>query len=383
MSQSIEISSTLKDVSPAAWDALTDGSNPFVSHAFLSSLEDAGCTTAPTGWQPHHILLRNNKKLAGAVICYNKTHSMGEYVFDHGWAEAFQRAGGRYYPKLQVSIPFTPASGPRLLATDPETKLALAMALEDACSSASSVHVTFATESDTEIFLRRKWLLREDVQFHWMNNDYKTFADFLAVLSSSKRKNIRKERSAFAEREITFETHTGAQLTERHWDYFYAFYMDTGSRKWGQPYLNRKFFDLIQHRMPEKIALVMAKRNGEYIAGALNFIGKDTLFGRNWGCLETHPFLHFETCYYQAIDFAIAHGLKRVEAGAQGEHKLARGYLPVKTRSLHYVRHPGLRNAIADFLEHERAAVDREQQLLSEHAPFRNELAKKQAKEQE
>jgi uncharacterized protein len=378
MSQTIEIASTLKEVLPAAWDALTDGSNPFVSHAFLSSLEDAGCTTAQTGWQPHHILLRNNDELAGAVICYRKTHSMGEYVFDHGWAEAFQRAGGRYYPKLQVSIPFTPASGPRLLATDPAIKVALAMALEDACLSASSVHTTFVTEEDTEIFSARRWLLREDVQFHWENSNYKTFADFLAVLSSSKRKNIRKERAAFEERSITFEALTGEQLQAKHWECFYAFYMDTGSRKWGQPYLNRKFFELIHQRMPEKIALIMAKRKEKYIAGALNFIGHDTLYGRNWGCLETHPFLHFETCYYQAIDFAIAHGLQRVEAGAQGEHKLARGYLPVKTRSLHYIRHPGLRNAIKDFLEEERTAIDREQHLLSAHAPFRREPANEQ-----
>ncbi len=373
MSQKIEIASTLKEVTPVEWDALTDGGNPFVSHAFLSCLEDAGCTTAQTGWQPNHVLLRESNELAGAIICYRKNHSMGEYVFDHGWAEAFQRAGGRYYPKLQVSIPFTPATGPRLLARDPATKLALVIALEESCSTASSVHATFVTEEDAEIFSARHWLLREDVQFHWENGNYKAFADFLAALSSSKRKNIRKERAAFEERSITFETLTGDQLTPKHWDYFFAFYMDTGSRKWGQPYLNRKFFELIHQRMPENVALIMARRNGRYIAGALNFVGSDTLYGRNWGCLETHPFLHFETCYYQAIDFAIVHGLKRVEAGAQGEHKLARGYLPVKTRSLHYVKHQGLRNAIEDFLGHERHAIEREQQLLSEHAPFRHE----------
>jgi uncharacterized protein len=373
MSQTIAISTTLNDVSPSEWDALTDGSNPFASHAFLSSLEDSGCTTAKSGWQPNHILLREGGKLAGAAICYRKSHSMGEYVFDHGWAEAFQRAGGRYYPKLQVSIPFTPATGPRLLSQDPKIKLALAAALEIECETASSVHATFVPDGDAEIFSARHWLLREDVQFHWENDNYKTFAEFLAVLSSSKRKNIRKERAAFEERNITFETLTGNVLTPKHWDFFYAFYMDTGSRKWGNPYLNRNFFELIHQRMPEKVALIMAKRENQYIAGALNFIGKDTLYGRNWGCLETHPFLHFETCYYQAIDFAIARGLKRVEAGAQGEHKLARGYLPVKTRSLHYVKHQGLRNAIEDFLEHERRAVDHDQQLLAEHAPFRHE----------
>ncbi len=373
MSQTIAVATTLNDVSPSEWDALTDGSNPFVTHAFLSSLEDSGCTIAKTGWQPNHIFLREGSKLVGAAICYRKSHSMGEYVFDHGWAEAFQRAGGHYYPKLQVAIPFTPATGPRLLTRDPKIKLALAEALEVACSTASSVHATFVSDDDTEIFTARHWLLREDVQFHWENDNYKTFADFLAVLSSSKRKNIRKERAAFEERNITFETLTGNELTPKHWDCFYAFYMDTGSRKWGSPYLNRKFFELIHQRMPDKVALVLAKRNTQYIAGALNFIGSDTLYGRNWGCLETHPFLHFETCYYQAIDFAITRGLKRVEAGAQGEHKLARGYLPVRTRSLHYVKHQGLRNAIEDFLEHERRAVDHDQQLLTEHAPFRHE----------
>ncbi len=373
MSQTIEVAATLKDVNPADWDALSDGGNPFVSHAFLSSLEDSGCTTAKTGWQPNHILLRSAGNLAGAAICYRKSHSMGEYVFDHGWAEAFQRAGGRYYPKLQVSIPFTPATGPRLLAHDPKTRLALAAALEEACATASSVHATFVNDEDTEMFTSRHWLLREDVQFHWENDSYKSFTDFLAVLSSSKRKNIRKERAAFADRDITFETLTAGQLTPQHWDCFFAFYMDTGERKWGQPYLNRKFFELIHQRMPDKVALIMAKRKGQYIAGALNFIGSETLFGRNWGCLETHPFLHFETCYYQAIDFAITRGLKRVEAGAQGEHKLARGYLPVKTRSLHFVKHVGLRNAIEDFLEHERRAIDHDQQLLAEHAPFRHE----------
>ncbi len=373
MNQTIAIATTLNDVSQSEWDALTDGGNPFVTHAFLSSLEDSGCTTAKTGWQPNHILLREGGKLAGAAICFRKSHSMGEYVFDHGWAEAFQRAGGRYYPKLQVSIPFTPATGPRLLAQDAKIKLALATALENECATASSVHATFVSDDDTEIFTARHWLLREDVQFHWENDSYKTFADFLAVLSSSKRKNIRKERAAFEQRNITFETLTGNTLSPKHWDLFYAFYLDTGSRKWGSPYLNRKFFELIHQRMPDKVALIMAKRNDQYIAGALNFLGNDTLYGRNWGCLATHPFLHFETCYYQAIDFAITRGLKRVEAGAQGEHKLARGYLPVKTRSLHYVKHQGLRNAIEDFLEHERRAVDHDQQLLAEHAPFRHE----------
>jgi predicted N-acyltransferase len=313
-------------------------------------------------------------KVTGVVPCYLKSHSQGEYVFDHAWADAFQRAGGRYYPKLQVSVPFTPVTGPRILSDMTEVRDSLAGNLETHCvtANASSVHVTFASEADVSTLSNRGWLRREDIQFHWRNTGFATFSDFLASLSSSKRKNIRKERESFARSGISFEWLTGSSLKEHHWDHFFAFYTDTGSRKWGSPYLNRLFFSLMNDRMADQILLVMAKRNGHYIAGALNFIGHDTLYGRNWGCLESHPFLHFEVCYYQAIDFAISRGLKVVEAGAQGEHKLARGYLPVKTSSFHHFRHKGLARAVADYLVQEREAVDESKSILNEHSPFKN-----------
>jgi predicted N-acyltransferase len=296
---------------------------------------------------------------------------MGEYVFDHAWADAYGRAGGAYYPKLQVSVPFTPATGPRLLAATAENRLALTEGLVALCAQrkASSVHMTFATETEAN---ESQWLKRNDIQFHWMNNGYTSFADFFASLSSAKRKNMRKERKSVTDMGIVFEQVTGDDLRDTHWDHFYEFYMDTGSRKWGQPYLTRKFFNLIHERMKNDVLLILAKRGGNIIAGALNFVGGDTLYGRNWGCSENHPNLHFETCYYQAIDFAIARGLKRVEAGAQGEHKLARGYVPVKTHSLHYLAHNGLSRAVADYLEHERRAIDENQQVLAAHVPFRH-----------
>ncbi len=297
---------------------------------------------------------------------------MGEYVFDHGWADAYTRAGGNYYPKLQTSVPFTPATGPRLLAPAPQ-KLKLMKGLEAATQQlgASSAHITFLPEPDWNN-APANWLKRQDIQFHWHNHNFNTFTDFLATLSSSKRKNIRKEREAVAARGITFEQLTGPELKEHHWDHFYAFYMDTGARKWGRPYLTREFFSLINERMAEHTLLILAKREGKIIAGALNFVGSDTLFGRNWGSTEDHPFLHFETCYYQAIDFAISRKLKVVEAGAQGEHKLARGYLPVKTHSLHHFAHKGLSRAVADYLEHERASIDQDQLLLAAHSPFKH-----------
>ncbi|MDE2445967.1 MAG: N-acetyltransferase [Alphaproteobacteria bacterium] len=375
MTTKITAISSLRDVSAADWDSCAGNDNPFVSHAFLLALEMSGSATAKTGWAGQHLILEDNGKIVGVVPCYLKTHSRGEYVFDHGWADAFTRAGGRYYPKLQVSVPFTPATGPRLLASTAEHRLALAEGLLTLCeqSKASSVHITFALDAEAQELQNAGWLLRNDIQFHWHNQGYLSFADFLAQLSSSKRKNIRKEREAVARGGITFEHVTGAALTEAHWDHFYAFYMDTGSRKWGDPYLTRKFFSLINQTMPEKTLLVMAKREGRTIAGALNFIGKDTLFGRNWGCTENHPFLHFETCYYQAMDFAISRGLAKVEAGAQGEHKLARGYLPEKTNSLHHLAHPGLARAVADYLEQERAAIAQDQDVLGQHSPFRHE----------
>jgi uncharacterized protein len=368
--------SSLKHIKADVWDALANPKgqpfNPFVSHAFLSSLEDSGSATARTGWAASHLILEDGDKVLGLVPCYLKNNSMGEYVFDHGWADAFTRAGGNYYPKLQISVPFTPATGPRLLAADVH-KPKLLKGLEAAAQQlgASSAHITFLPEADWSS-APPNWLNRQDIQFHWHNQEFKTFADFLASLSSSKRKNIRKEREAVAVRGISFELLTGSDLTENHWDHFFGFYMDTGARKWGRPYLTREFFSLVNDRMAEHTLLILAKRDGKIIAGALNFIGSDTLFGRNWGAVEDHPFLHFETCYYQAIDFAIARGLKVVEAGAQGEHKLARGYLPVKTHSLHHIAHKGLARAVADYLEHERAAIEENQQVLQEHSPFKN-----------
>ncbi|ALV29215.1 GNAT family N-acetyltransferase [Pannonibacter phragmitetus] len=352
--------------------------NPFICHAFLQALEESGCASARTGWAPRHLLLEAaDGTLLGAVPAWLKSHSQGEYVFDHGWAEAFHRAGGEYYPKLQVSVPFTPATGRRFLThpdLDRETGIAaLSQGLVEVCrqSGASSVHATFLTEPEWNQLGDAGYLLRTDQQFHWENRGYASFDGFLEELASRKRKAIRKERKEALSAGIEVEWVTGRDLTEAHWDAFFAFYMDTGARKWGRPYLNRRFFSLVSERMAERILLVMAKREGRYIAGALNFIGSDTLFGRNWGCTEHHPFLHFELCYYQAIDFAIAHGLKVVEAGAQGEHKLARGYLPRLTRSAHWIAHPGLRAAVADYLERERRAVEMDAALLSEHAPFR------------
>jgi uncharacterized protein len=376
MTERIRSLSSLKHIEAAIWDAVANpvgaNFNPFLTHAFLSSLEDSGSATARTGWAASHLVLENDDKVLGLVPCYLKSNSMGEYVFDHGWADAFTRAGGNYYPKLQVSVPFTPATGPRLLAAE-EHKIKLLKGLEAAAAQlgASSAHITFLPEADWSN-APENWLKRQDIQFHWHNQNFGNFQDFLNTLSSSKRKNIRKEREAVAARGITFDLLTGKDLTENHWDHFFAFYMDTGARKWGRPYLTREFFSLINERMAEHTLLVLAKREGRIIAGALNFIGGDTLFGRNWGSNEDHPFLHFETCYYQAIDFAIARGLKVVEAGAQGEHKLARGYLPVKTHSLHHFAHKGLGRAVADYLEHERASIDQDQQLLAEHSPFKN-----------
>ncbi|MTI44205.1 hypothetical protein JM93_04123 [Roseibium hamelinense] len=353
--------------------------NPFLSHAFLSSLEETGCATRNTGWAPRHMILEaEDGAIWGAVPAYLKSHSQGEYVFDYGWADAFYRAGGDYYPKLQISVPFTPATGRRfLIAPDINREAglqALASGLVEVCSrsGASSVHATFLTKPEWDDLGEIGYLQRTDQQFHWDNRGYATFDDFLADLASRKRKAIKKERRAALENSgIEIEWVTGDDLTEAHWDAFYRFYQDTGARKWGRPYLNRSFFSVVSEKLAHQTLLVMAKRNGKYIAGALNFIGSNTLFGRNWGCTEHHPFLHFEVCYYQAIDFAIARGLHRVEAGAQGAHKLARGYMPTTTYSAHWIAHPGLRDAVADFLEQERRAVERENAVLAEHAPFK------------
>jgi uncharacterized protein len=375
MVERVRTLASLKQIDAAVWDGFANPegqpNNPFGSHAFLSSLEDSGSATRKTGWAATHLVLEADERVLGAVPCYLKSHSQGEYVFDHGWADAFHRAGGQYYPKLQTSVPFTPATGPRLLAPDSlKPKLLAALQAATLQLEASSAHITFMTEQDWSA-APQGWLKRQDIQFHWHNRGFETFQDFLTSLSSSKRKNIRKEREAVAARSIHFEHLTGKDLREDDWDHFFAFYMDTGSRKWGRPYLTREFFSLIHERMGDQVLLILAKREGKTIAGALNFIGGDTLFGRNWGCVEDHPFLHFETCYYQAIDFAISRKLRVVEAGAQGEHKLARGYLPVKTHSLHYFAHKGLARAVSDYLEQERRAIDHDQQLLAAHTPFR------------
>jgi predicted N-acyltransferase len=309
--------------------------------------------------------------------CYVKSHSQGEYVFDWGWADAFERAGGRYYPKLQVSVPFTPVPGPRLLAgAGPDAtqrKRLLATGLIEFClqAGASSAHVTFLPEEDARTLAGMGFLTRIDQQFHWQDEGYRDFAGFLAALASRKRKAIRRERAEALASGISIEWVTGAAITEKHWDSFFAFYMDTGSRKWGRPYLNRRFFSLLGERMADRVLLVMARRGSRYIGGALNLIGSDTLYGRHWGAIEEHPFLHFEVCYYQAIEFALARGLKRVEAGAQGAHKLARGYLPQATWSAHYIADPNFRRAVASYLEQERHEVLRQGEVLAGHGPFR------------
>ncbi|MBZ9681165.1 MULTISPECIES: GNAT family N-acetyltransferase [unclassified Mesorhizobium] len=357
------------------------GYNPLVSFAFLSALEDSGCAVRRTGWQGHHLRLETAQgRLLGAVPCYLKSHSQGEYVFDHGWSDAFERAGGRYYPKLQSAVPFTPVTGPRLLVGKGEdqdaVKAGLAAGLKMVTDKlgVSSAHVTFVQESDVATLEAAGFLHRTDQQFHFFNEGFSTYDDFLATLASRKRKAMRKERREALADGISIDWLTGKDLTEKAWDDFFAFYMDTGSRKWGRPYLNRQFFSLIGERMADDILLVMARRNGRYIAGAINFIGSDALYGRNWGCIEDHPYLHFEVCYHQAIDFAIERKLKVVEAGAQGEHKLARGYRPVTMHSAHYISHPGLRNAVADYLRRERREVERMGEYLEEHTPFRKDI---------
>ena len=352
--------------------------NPFLSHAFLSAVEESGCVTPETGWMPQHLRLEApDGRMLGAVPCYLKSHSQGEYVFDYGWADALERAGGRYYPKLQVSIPFTPAQGPRLLVMEGEdeasVRAALAEGLKALCAriGASSVHVTFAPVEEAQLLGSRGFLQRTDQQFHFFNEGYGSYDDFLATLASRKRKALRRERRSALENDITIEWLTGSDITEAALDDFFAFYMDTGSRKWGRPYLNREFYSLVAERMADDILLVMARRDGRYVAGAINFIGSDTLYGRHWGCVEEHPFLHFEVCYHQAIDFAIARGLKVVEAGAQGEHKLARGYMPVTTHSAHHIEHSGLRHAVEDYLARERQDVEAIGDYLSARGPFR------------
>lgn len=350
--------------------------NPFVSHAFLSALELSGSVGGRTGWQPHFLKISaTGGTLRAAAPAYLKSHSQGEYVFDHGWADAFHRAGGQYYPKLQVSVPFTPATGPRLLAFegDEEARRAAAVGIQEVArkSGLSSAHLTFLPEEEANLLAGAGFLRRTDQQFHFFNRGYRDYADFLDSLASRKRKTLRKEREAALANGLSIERLTGKDLTEEIWDQFFRFYMDTGSRKWGRPYLTRAFFSHVGELMADDILLVMAKRHGRYVAGAINFVGGTRIFGRNWGCIEDHPFLHFEVCYHQAIDYAIEKGLAVVEAGAQGEHKLARGYEPVTTHSAHFIPHEGFRRAVADYLRHEREEIARVNALLGQHTPFR------------
>jgi uncharacterized protein len=379
----VRVCAALADVPASAWDACANPSgmayNPFISHAFLNACETSGSVGAKAGWQSAHVLAEDaSGALVACAPAYLKSHSQGEYVFDHGFAEALERAGGRYYPKLQVSAPFTPVTGRRLLTrpgpqeeTDRAALIGGLRALRQK-TGASSIHITFPQKDEWEALTEAGFLPRTGEQFHFFNEGYADFEAFLGALASRKRKAIRRERKAALEGNgITIEWVTGSDLTEAHWDAFFAFYMDTGSRKWGRPYLTRKFFSLVGASMADHILLVMAKRSGRYIAGALNFIGGEALYGRNWGAIEEHPFLHFEVCYYQAIDFAIARGLKRVEAGAQGEHKLARGYRAVPTYSAHEFANPGLSRAVAEYLARERAAIAADIAAYGELAPFR------------
>ena len=383
----------LHEIEAAEWDACAapealDGGrplNPFLTHRFLRALEESGSVHPREGWAPHHLVAETETEtetgaVAGVMPLYAKTHSQGEYVFDYGWADAFQRAGGAYYPKLQCAVPFTPVTGRRLLARPdaplPAATIELAL-IEGArqlavANDLSSIHLTFCTKGEWDRLGAAGLLQRRDQQFHWVNDGYESFDDFLAALASRKRKQIRKERQTARASGVEIVHLTGDQIETEHWEAFWAFYQDTGARKWGTPYLTRRFFDLVQRDMREDTLLIMCRREGRWIAGALNFIGRETLYGRYWGCVEDHPCLHFETCYYQAIDAAIALGLKTVEAGAQGAHKLARGYAPVATYSLHWIAHPGLRDAVERYLAQEREAVAEEIAYLSDRTPFKS-----------
>ncbi len=372
---SVSVLRSVRDIRREEWDRCANPPdqpyNPFLAHAFFVALEESGSATARTGWAPCHLVLRDAEGAAAVLPCYLKSHSMGEYVFDRAWAAAYERAGGRYYPKLQTSTPFTPVSGRRLLVRPgvavEEARAALASAAVELAKQnrASSWHITFATKEEWTSLAALGLLQRTDTQYHWQNRGYDSFDDFLAALASRKRKTVRKEREQARASGVTLEWLTGADIKEAHWDAFFEFYMDTGNRKWGNPYLTRAFFSMLGQSMADRILLMMGKRDGAYVAGAMHMIGGDTLYGRYWGCLESHNFLHFEACYYQAIDYAIANKLAHVEAGAQGEHKLARGYAPETTYSLHYFVDPGLASAVASYLRQERQVVEREKELLA------------------
>jgi predicted N-acyltransferase len=373
----LSLHGSIHEIDAADWDACGGGHNPFVSHAFLGAVEDSGSAGSRTGWLPRHAALRDAKGGVLAVTpMYAKGHSYGEYVFDHGWARAFEQAGGQYYPKLQVASPFSPVTGPRLLIR-PGCGIGaaeLAGALEQACREmgTSSVHITFCTEAEYAALGEAGWLQRLGVQFHWDNEGYGSFEDFLAALAARKRKTIRRERRDANAAGLTFRTLLGPEITPAHWKAFHRFYHSTVDRKWGSAYLTPRFFPLLGERLGERVVLMLAEADGKPVAGALNLVGKDTLYGRNWGAIGDYPFLHFELCYYRAIDFAIARGLRRVEAGAQGEHKIQRGYLPNATYSAHWIAHPGLRRAVSDHLERERPAILADMAALAELSPFRH-----------
>ena len=375
----VRVNRRIADIGKAAWQACAaPGGNPFVAYDFLDVLEQSGCAVERTGWGPQHLAIEDEAGEVGAVMpLYLKSHSQGEYIFDHSWADAYERAGGRYYPKLLSAAPFTPATGPRLLVRpDVPVQAGNEMLLGGALTlcqqmGVSSVHINFPPQAEWDWLGAQGLAQRQGQQYHWFNRGYGTFDDFLADLSSGRRKTIRRERRD-AQAGLEILQLTGADLTEDAWDAFYGFYMDTGSRKWGQPYLNRLFFSLLGERMADRVLLIMARRDGRWIAGALNLIGGDALYGRNWGCVEDVPFLHFELCYYQAIEWAIGRGLARVEAGAQGQHKIARGYLPTPVYSAHYIADPALRGPVEDFVARAKAAVDGEMEWLAEeYSPFR------------
>jgi len=389
MSYTLTACSDITEIGQDAWDACANPASsihlseqvpfdPFVSYSFLHALEESHSAVAETGWAPYHLLLEDDAgRAAGVVPMYLKSHSQGEYVFDYSWADAFERAGGKYYPKLQIAVPFTPATGRRLLVSDSADAESIQEYLLGGVTQVaeklgvSSVHITYAEKAQWQKMGSLGFLQRTHQQFHWQNQGFATFDDFLAALSSKKRKNIKRERKAALEGGVEIERLTGEDIEEHHWDAFYRFYIDTGGRKWGSPYLTREFFSQIGESMADSILLIMCKREGRYVAGAINFIGGECLFGRNWGCIEDHPFLHFEVCYYQAIEYAIENGLSRVEAGAQGQHKLARGYLPTHTYSAHWIVNESFREAISNFLNQENRYIDEEIEYLDEHSPFR------------
>ena len=376
---SVKVHAAIAEIPAVAWDACAGDGNPSVSHAFLNALEESGSTTSRTGWTPQHLsIVGPDGAIAGVVPLYAKTHSYGEYIFDYGWADAYERAGGRYYPKLLSAAPFTPVPGPRLMlraGSPPEIRTHLIAGMIELAKRRriSSVHVNFPEQADMDALAEAGFLQRLGQQFHWVNDGYRDFDDFLVALNSRKRKAVKKERREALAPGLEIEVLTGSDLKPRHWDAFYEFYLATSDRKWGSAYLNRRFFALIGERMPEKIVLVMARHGANYVAGAFNLLGKDTIYGRNWGSYGDYKFLHFECCYYQAIEFAIARGLSRVEAGAQGPHKIQRGYLPAPTYSAHWIPDPAFRRAVAQFLTRERDMVAHKMNGLSEFSPFRRE----------